>query len=190
MIYFQLFYEFFKIGLFTFGGGYAMIPIVKETVTAHTWLTENSFYDLLGICECTPGPIAINMATFIGSRQAGFLGSAAATFGVVLPSFLIILFIAIMLKNIAGNKYFKGFISGVKPVVTALIVSAGLILLLKNIEFISGTGINIDFVSVLCFAAVAVIYYSAEKRLGVKLSSVTLVLISSVLGIVFSVFSK
>ena len=93
MIYFQLFYEFFKIGLFTFGGGYAMIPIVKETVTAHSWLTENSFYDLLGICECTPGPIAINMATFIGSQQAGILGSAAATAGVVLPSFLIILFV-------------------------------------------------------------------------------------------------
>ena len=190
MIYFQLFYEFFKIGLFTFGGGYAMIPIVKETVTAHTWLTENSFYDLLGICECTPGPIAINMATFIGSQQAGILGSAAATAGVVLPSFLIILFVAIILKNIAGNKYFKGFISGVKPVVTALIISAGLILLIKNFEFISGRGMSIDFVSVLCFAAVAVIYFLTEKKLGLKLSSVMLVLISSVFGIVFSVILK
>ena len=107
MIYLQLFYEFFKIGLFTFGGGYAMIPLVKDTVITNSWLLENEFYDLLGICESTPGPIAINMATFVGSYQGGILGSAVATLGVVLPSFIIILLVAAILKNFIENKYFK-----------------------------------------------------------------------------------
>ena len=75
MIYLLLFLEFLKIGLFTFGGGYAMIPLIRETVVARMWLTENEFYDFIGICESTPGPIAINMATYVGSTQAGFLGA-------------------------------------------------------------------------------------------------------------------
>ena len=97
MIYLQLFIEFFLIGLFTFGGGYAMIPLVRETVLENGWLTEAQFYDFIGVCESTPGPIAVNMATFIGSDQAGVLGSICATLGVVLPSFIIILIIAIII---------------------------------------------------------------------------------------------
>ena len=91
MIYLQLFIEFFLIGLFTFGGGYAMIPLVRETVLENGWLTETQFYDFIGVCESTPGPIAVNMATFVGSDQAGVFGSICATLGVVLPSFIIIL---------------------------------------------------------------------------------------------------
>ena len=91
MIYLTLFLEFFKIGLFTFGGGYAMIPLVKELVLKYNWLTETEFYDFLGLCESTPGPIAVNMATYVGYEKGDVLGSVLATFGVVLPSFLIIL---------------------------------------------------------------------------------------------------
>ena len=90
MIFWQLFIEFFKIGVFTFGGGYAMIPLLKETVLGHNWLSESQFYDFIGVCESTPGPIGVNLATYVGATQAGFLGSLVATFGVVLPSFLII----------------------------------------------------------------------------------------------------
>ena len=99
MIYLLLFLEFLKIGLFTFGGGYAMIPLIRETVVARMWLTENEFYDFIGICESTPGPIAINMATYVGSTQAGFLGAVCATIGVILPSFIIIILIASILKH-------------------------------------------------------------------------------------------
>ena len=90
MILFTLFIEFFKIGLFTIGGGYAMIPLVKETVLNYNWLSESEFYDFIGICESTPGPIAVNMATYVGSTQGGILGSICATLGVILPSFIII----------------------------------------------------------------------------------------------------
>ena len=93
MIYWYLFIEFFKIGLFTFGGGYAMIPLVRELVLEYGWLTEEAFTNFIGVCESTPGPVAINMATYVGSMQGGFLGSVAATFGVVLPSLIIIILI-------------------------------------------------------------------------------------------------
>ena len=83
-IYLQLFYEFFKIGLFTFGGGYAMIPLVRDTAVNNGWLLADEFSSLIAVCESTPGPIAVNMATFVGSSQAGVLGSICATFGVVL----------------------------------------------------------------------------------------------------------
>ena len=99
MQYLYLFLEFFKIGLFTFGGGYAMIPLVKETVLTHNWLTEEQFYNFLGVCESTPGPIAINMATYVGNVQGGILGSLIASIAVILPSFIIILIIAAILKN-------------------------------------------------------------------------------------------
>ena len=89
-IYLELFLSFFKIGLFTFGGGYAMISLVMETSVTKGWLSESEILNFIAICESTPGPIAINMATFVGSSQAGILGSICATLGVVLPSFIII----------------------------------------------------------------------------------------------------
>ena len=125
-----LFFEFFKIGLFTFGGGYAMIPLIQEVVLRYGWLSENEFYDFIGVCESTPGPVAINMATYIGFTQQGVLGSAFAVLGVVLPSFINILLIAIVLKNVTKNKHFKNFLKGVNPVVVALLLSTGFILLI------------------------------------------------------------
>ena len=104
MIYLYLFLEFFKIGLFTFGGGYAMIPLVEETVLKYGWATENEFYNLIGVCESTPGPIAVNMATYIGSTVGGFFGSLLATLGVILPAFIIMLIISALLKNFSSNK--------------------------------------------------------------------------------------
>ena len=83
MIYLILFLEFFKVGLFCFGGAFGMIPLIEETVVKHQWLTEGEFYDLIGICESTPGPIAVNIATFVGSNEAGLLGSIAATLGII-----------------------------------------------------------------------------------------------------------
>ena len=133
----ELFLTFFYIGLFTFGGGYAMIPIVRQEVISHGWLsdgiisTEEMVSNMIAVSESTPGPIAINMATFVGSKEAGFLGSVCATLGVVLPAFLVILLIAAVLKNFEKNKYFKAIVNGIKPVVTGLITATGLLLLVK-----------------------------------------------------------
>ena len=104
-----LFLTFLKIGLFTFGGGYAMIPLITESVLANGWLTEAELLDFIAVAESTPGPVAINMATFIGASQGGFFGAVLATLGVVLPSFIIILIIAAVVKGLmqfAGVKAF------------------------------------------------------------------------------------
>lgn len=186
MILFRLFIEFFKIGLFTIGGGYAMIPLVKETVLSYSWLSESEFYDFIGICESTPGPIAINMATYIGSIQGGILGSIFATLGVVLPSFIIILLIAAILKGLTENKYFKGFIEGVKPVVIALITSTGFTLLIKCFGFVSLKKFELNTISLICFLVLTVIYFGFAKLKNKKLSTIALIIISAVLGIAFS----
>ena len=99
-IYLQLFLTFLKIGAVSFGGGYAMISLVRETCIANGWLTEEEILNFIAVSESTPGPIAINMATFVGSSQGGILGSFLATLGVVLPSFVIILLVAAVMRNV------------------------------------------------------------------------------------------
>lgn len=183
-IYLQLFYEFFKIGLFTFGGGYAMIPLVRDTAVNNGWLLADEFSSLIAICESTPGPVAINMATYIGSLQGGILGSACATLGVVLPSFLIILLIASLLNKFTENKHFKNFIRGVKPVVTALILSTGLLLLVECIGInVSTLEVNLKVVALIVFVLVALSYIIVLKVFKKKISSIQLILIAAVLGI-------
>ena len=183
MIYLTLFLEFFKIGLFTFGGGYAMIPLVAETVVTNGWMSESAFYSFLGVCESTPGPIAINMATYVGSTQGGFLGSVVATLGVVLPSFIIILVIASLLKNLTNNRIFKSFIKGVNPVVIGLILSTGVILLAKAIGYISLNEFVFDICSTVIFALICLLYFLYKLIFKKKMPVVLIIAISAVLGI-------
>lgn len=130
--FFELFITFFKIGAFTFGGGYAMLPLIQEEVLAHEWLSEQAIVDFIAVSESTPGPFAVNMATYIGSEVGGevcgligsILGSACATLGVVLPSFIIILIVAKIYDRFKKSKIVKGCMSGLKPAVVGLIASA------------------------------------------------------------------
>ena len=121
MIFFELFYVFFLIGLFTFGGGYAMIPMIQEQVVDRGWISSNALSDFIAISESTPGPFAINIATFVGSETAGIFGSICATLGVILPSFIIILIVAYIMNKFLNNKYVRGALDGVRPVILALI---------------------------------------------------------------------
>lgn len=182
MIYLLLFLEFFKIGLFTFGGGYAMIPLVEETVVAHGWLSEETFYDLIGICESTPGPIAVNIASFVGSQEAGLLGAIVATLGVVLPSFIIILLIATILKKLTSNKWFQYALSGIKPVIIGLILSTGLILLTKCV-FINVKCIDLNVRNTTIFLTLSLVYLTSKYMLKKPLKTIPLLLISAFLGL-------
>ncbi len=188
MVYLYLFLEFFKIGLFTFGGGFAMIPLIKDTVLQYGWLTEAQFYNFIGVCESTPGPVAINMATYIGSVQGGILGSLCATLGVILPSFIIILLIASILKNFTNNRFFKAFLRGVNPVVIALILSAGVSVLLKNIGFVSLSEFSLSLASVIIFALVVGIYFLWQAIFKKKPSAIVMIIISAVLGLTICPF--
>ena len=129
---FELFWTFFKIGLFTFGGGYAMIATVKEAVVdKKKWLDEEEFLQIIAIAESTPGPIAINMATYVGYKKKSVAGSALATAGVVLPSLLIIFTISLFLEAFMANKYVAYAFAGIRCAVAFLILRAGFNLLSK-----------------------------------------------------------
>lgn len=121
----QLFAAFFRIGAFTFGGGYAMLPLIqREVVENKKWATDEEILEIIAIAESTPGPIAINTATFVGTRTAGFWGAACATFGVVLPSFLIILPISYVLKEFQGLQAVQYAFNGIRAGVLALLLKS------------------------------------------------------------------
>ncbi len=184
---FDLFFTFFKIGLFTFGGGYAMISLVSEQTVSKGWLTEAELLNMIAVAESTPGPIAVNMATFVGSTQAGILGSAMATLGVVLPSFIIILLISAVIKNFLKYEGVKAFLLGVRPCVVALIlgtaITIGFSTLLGFKNIIVGK-INPDYIGIVIFAVVAAAAALLKKLLGKKPSPIVLILISALLGMV------
>ena len=179
-----LFFEFFKIGLFTFGGGYAMIPLIKELVLKYDWIAEEEFYNFLGVCESTPGPIAINMATFIGAEQGGILGSICATLGVVMPSLIIIILVASILNKFIKNKNVQFFLKGVKPVVVGLILSTGIVLLAKVIGYQNLETFSFNLQSTIVFAILVAIFFLSKYVFKKKVNNILLICISAVLGII------
>ena len=161
-----------------------MLPLMEETVVGRDWINTAQFFDFVGVAESTPGPIAINMATFIGTSQGGILGSVCATLGVVLPSFIIILLIAAVLKNLTNNPYFAGFMKGVKPIVTGLILTTGLLLLLRSAVPEAETGVTVNWFALLVFGIVALAAWASQKFFKKKLTAVPIILISAMLGII------
>lgn len=126
---FELFSTFFFIGAFSFGGGYAMLPLIQqEVVITHQWLSMHQFADILAVAEITPGPVAINTATYVGYKMSGVAGAAFATMGVVLPSFILVVALAGIVLKYQDNHYFQGAFAGIRPVVVALIVGAAFLI--------------------------------------------------------------
>ena len=187
MIYIELFLNFLAIGAVSFGGGYGMISLVRETVLSKGWLTESQFMDFIAVSESTPGPLAVNMATFIGSSQGGILGAFTATLGVVLPSFFIILIIAAVLKNILKYAGVKAVLTGIRPCIVAMIIATAISMGL-NI-FIgaekSGDAISPDIRSIIIFFILIAVQLMCGKVLKKKLSPILMIVFSAVLGIVF-----
>lgn len=124
MIFWELFYTFFLIGLFTFGGGYAMLPLIQERVVQNGWMTSEQVTNFIAVSESTPGPFAINIATYVGTETGGVLGAVCATLGVVLPSFLVILVVAQFYDRFKKSRLVEGCMTGLRPVVVGLIGSA------------------------------------------------------------------
>ena len=184
MILLELFLTFFEIGALTFGGGYAMIPLVREQVLAHGWLTEEELLNMIAVSESTPGPIAVNMATFVGSQQAGVIGSALATLGVALPSFIIILIISALLKNFLKYNGVKAFLEGVRPCVVALISGTALTLFLSVLLEIGNKDftLNFDIKGIIIFALVILIATVFKKIKGKKPSPILMIAISACFG--------
>lgn len=148
MIYLKLFWSFFQIGLFSFGGGYAAMPIIQnQVVDINGWLSMSEFADVITISQMTPGPIAINSATFVGVRVAGIYGAIIATIGCVLPSCIIVLFLAFLYYKYRGLATVQGILNGLRPAVIAMIASAGFSLLILSLW--NGAGFSVDNFSVI-----------------------------------------
>lgn len=139
MIYLQLFLSFFQIGAFSFGGGYAAMPMIQEQViTLHNWLTMDTFANLVTIAEMTPGPIAVNAATFVGTQVAGPLGAIVATIGCILPSCIFVTLLAFIYGKYKNMALLQGTLSSLRPAVVSMIAKAGLTIIISAF-FLSGT---------------------------------------------------
>ena len=187
MIYLELFYTFFLIGLFTFGGGYAMIPMIQEQVVGRGWISEKSLTDFIAISEATPGPFAINISTFVGNSVGGVFGALCATIGVILPSLIIIIIVAMIMKKFMKNRFVQGALAGVKPIVLALILSTALLLFVKTI-FFNGNAIkgDMDFdirslTMLILLSTLMVVYKKTQKK---SLGAIKLLGFAALLGII------
>ena len=171
----ELFWTFFKLGLFTFGGGYAMIPQIKEIVVEKKkWISEDEMLDIIAIAESTPGPIAINTATYIGFKQKKILGSIFATLGVVLPSLIIIYVISLFFDKFLANKYVAYAFVGIKAAVAFLILKAALGMVKK---------IEKKVIPILVFAIVLTLMIVFEL-FAINFSSIILILVGGIIGII------
>lgn len=185
MIYLELFITFFKIGLFSFGGGHAMIPMIMDEICSKGWMSMEELKQLIAVSESTPGPFAINIATFIGATNAdiSILGAFISTLGVILPSFIIILIIASLLTNFTKYKSIKKIMSTIRPVIIGLIIAAGINILLTNIfpnyPNFSSESFIFDSAQLALFIALLTFKVCFSK----KLTPVPLILIAAILGV-------
>ena len=177
MILLELFLGFLKVGCFSFGGAYGAIPLIMDVVMSYGWMDNEMLTYMIAVSESTPGPIMVNLATYIGSHQAGLLGSIISTIAVVLPSFIIILLVMILFKKALKNKYFQAVLRGVKPSVIGIVLATGLSMIIKN----SVTG---SLKTILIYSVLIAIMYFYQHYFKKKLSPILLIVFSAILGIV------
>ena len=183
MIYLDLFLGFLQVGCFSFGGAYFAIPLIRDVVLSYGWLDEEMIAYMVAVSESTPGPIMVNMATYVGSSQAGLIGAAIATFAVVLPSFIVILLIAALLNNALKNKYFQAVLRGMKPSIIGIILATGLYFTAVNIiPQQPGAGLNLPMLLITALTLAAMLGYKKIKQK--KLSPIQIILILALLGLV------
>ena len=189
-----LFLTFFKIGAFTFGGGYAMLPLIQEEVLRHSWVAESDLINFIAVSESTPGPFAITMATYIGSQVGGeygvwgsIFGSACATLGVVLPSFIVILIVARFYEKYKQSRIVKGCMSGLKPAVVGLI-GAAVLSVVAEVLFPLGLSLS-AFANASMYVSLGIFALTVTLAFWKKVHPIWLILLSAVLGIAWGYLS-
>ncbi len=183
MIYLDLFLGFLRVGCFAFGGAYGAIPLIRDVVLSYGWLSDETITYIIAVSESTPGPIMVNLATYVGSSQAGVLGSVIATLAVILPSFIVTLVVMAILQNVLKNKYVQAVLSGLKPCIIGIIIATGFYILISNcILNAAGTFISIRAVIVLAvlMAASLLSKYVFHK----KMSPILLIAVAALTGII------
>ena len=173
---------FLKVGMFAFGGGYAAVPLIRDVVLSYGWLDQDMLTNMIAVSESTPGPIMINLATYVGSTQGGIPGALIATLAVILPSFIIILIIVKLEKKLLKNRYIQAVLSGVKPCVIGIIGATGAYMILQH-TFSVFPGGSVDITAVAVTAALAVIYFGSRKITKRGISPIALIGISALAGV-------
>lgn len=183
-IYLTLFLVFLEIGAVSFGGGYGMIALMREKTLGHAWLSEESFLNIIAVSESTPGPIAVNIATFVGATQGGMLGAFCATLGVVLPSFIIIIIIAAVIGNLLKFAGVQSVIKGMKPAITGIIFATAISMLVKAVFAVERLGDTVSFswARLIIFVAVCACFFGYKKIFKKQINPIILILLSAVLG--------
>lgn len=185
MIYLRLFFEFAKAGLFAIGGGLATLPFLSEMADATGWFTQADLANMIAISEATPGPIGVNMATYVGYTCGGFLGSVTATLGLIFPSIIIILLVAKILEKFKDNKIVKDVFYGLRPASTGLIAAAGVAVLeiaVLNLGLFKQTGAIIDLFNIKALILAVILFFAISKT---KLHPIIFIIISAFIGVIF-----
>lgn len=194
MIYFQLLFTFFKIGLFSFGGGYAMIPIIQKELEMNRWLSNSEFLDIVAISEMTPGPIAVNSATFVGYKVAGIFGGIIATIGVALPSLILVLIISGVFFRFQQHPLNKSIFYVIRPVVAGLIFSAAILvsetaLFRGKLKWSTFSGLFQKPLEVINVASLGIFILSLVAIIRLKVHPILMIFCSGIIGIIiFSIF--
>lgn len=182
MIYWELLLGFLRVGCFSFGGAYGAVPLIRDVVLSYGWLTDETLTYMIAVSESTPGPIMVNLATYIGNSQGGFWGAVLATLAVILPAFVIILLVMAALKTLLNNKYVQAVLRGLKPCIIGIILATGVYMTVSScVSFAGSVSINIQ-AAVIAVLLMAVMFGS-RIILKKKISSIMLILISACLGI-------
>jgi len=200
MIFLQLFWTYFKIGLFTIGGGYAMLPLIRQQVIG-IYVSEQLFWNMLAVSEATPGPFAINLATFVGMNvglnqggiMLGFFGALVATTAVILPSLIIVTIVSRLFIKFKNSKLVQGALYGIRPVVVGLVFSAlimvTLTLILPNVkldDLANSSAVGFDYVSLIFLAVFTALSFIKIK--GKRINPLVLIGVSAVIGIILFAF--
>ena len=183
MIYFDLFVGFLKVGLFSFGGAYGAIPLIRDVVLSYGWLEEDMLTYMIAVGESTPGPIMVNLATYVGRSQAGIAGALIATTAVVLPSFVIILLVMTLLRTLLKNPYAQAVLRGLKPCVIGIVLATGAYMIAEHCAGADGRAVDVP--ACVMTALLAGIYFGSRKFVKGGLSPIALIVLSALCGIGF-----
>ena len=183
MMYFDLLIGFLKVGLFAFGGAYGAISLIRDVVLSYGWINDDMLTYMIAVSESTPGPIMVNLATYVGSSQAGFPGALIATAAVVFPSFIIILLIMILLKKLLKHPYVQAVLRGLKPCIIGIILATGAYMMMKHCVQ-SVEPLSIDTTAGVMTVLLAAVYFGSRKIIKNGISPITLIGLSALAGVI------
>ena len=182
MIYLELLWGFLKVGIFSFGGAYMAIPLIRDVISTYGWMDDEMLTEMIAVSESTPGPIMVNLATYVGSSQAGILGAAIATFAVTLPAFIIVLLLMVAMKKLIERPVTKSVLNAVTPCVVGVILATGLYLIVHH-ACESLRPFVVDWKAVILMVALSALFFGVKEGFKKKFSPILLIGIGAVAGV-------